>query len=100
MESAEAPTTSKSSVSTTKYIRDSSLLLVGRLLAMAAGLAVQVLTVRYLSKSDYGAFAYALSVVSLGTTVVLIGLDKTITRFVSIYHEHYHYNKLKAEKIR
>ncbi len=78
----------------TKHIRGSSLLLVGRLMSMAAGFAVQVLTVRYLSKSDYGAFAYALSAVSLGTSFALFGLDKTITRFVPIYHEQNDYNKL------
>src|SRR3990172_1258923 len=91
---AAAPAASPSSHLTTKHIRGSSLLLAGRLLSMAAGFAVQVLTVRYLSKSDYGAFAYALSVVSLGTSFVLLGLDKTITRFVPIYHEQHDYNKL------
>jgi len=91
---AAAPAASPSSNLTTKHIRGSSLLLAGRLLSMAAGFAVQVLTVRYLSKSDYGAFAYALSVVSLGTSFVLLGLDKTITRFVPIYHEQHDYNRL------
>jgi O-antigen/teichoic acid export membrane protein len=49
---------------------------------------VQVLTVRYLSKQDFGAFAYGLSVASMGASVVLFGLDKAVTRFVPSYQEH------------
>jgi len=49
-----------------KLIRGSSLLFCGRLIGLALNLAVQVLAVRYLSKRDYGAFAYALAVVAMG----------------------------------
>jgi hypothetical protein len=69
---------------TRRQIRGSSLLLVGRFLSRGVTFAVQILIVRYLSKSDYGAFAYALSIVTLGTTVVTFGLDRAITRFVPI----------------
>jgi O-antigen/teichoic acid export membrane protein len=79
---------------TRRQIRGSSLLLVGRFLSRGVTFAVQILIVRYLSKSDYGAFAYALSIVTLGTTVVTFGLDRAITRFVPIYHERGDYNKL------
>jgi len=77
-----------------KHLRGSTLLLVGRLISMAANFAIQVLIVRYLSKNDYGAFAYGLSIVSLGTQIILLGLDKTITRFVPIYQEEQNYNKV------
>lgn len=77
-----------------RQIRGSSLLLIGKLLAMGGNFAVQVLIVRYLSKSDYGAFAYALSIVTLGETIATFGLDRAITRFVPIYHEQGDYNKL------
>lgn len=80
--------------STKKHIRGSSLLLIGRGISLAANFAVQVLTVRYLSKADYGAFAYALSLASLGSSVAVFGLDKTITRFVPIYQEEGDYDKL------
>lgn len=69
------------------FIRGSSLLLFGRFLSVLLNLAVQVLTVRYLSKSDYGAFAYALGVVSIGSSTLLLGLGKAVPRFVPIYHE-------------
>lgn len=77
-----------------KHLRGSTLLLVGRLISMLANFVIQILIVRYLSKNDYGAFAYGLSIVSLGTQFVLLGLDKTITRFLPIYQEQQDYNKL------
>ena len=72
---------------TKKHLRGSTLLLAGRLIAMLANFAVQVLIVRYLSKSDYGAFAYATSLISLGSSLVVFGLDKTVTRYLPIYQE-------------
>jgi O-antigen/teichoic acid export membrane protein len=77
-----------------RQIRGSSLLLVGRVISMGVNFAVQVLIARYLSKSDYGAFAYALSLVALGETIVTLGLDRAVTRFLPIYHEKEEYNKL------
>ena len=79
---------------TKKHLRGSTLLLVGRGIALATNFAVQILTVRLLSKSDYGAFAYALQLASLGASISVFGLDKTITRFVPIYQEKEDYNKL------
>jgi len=55
---------------------------------------IQILIVRYLSKAEYGAFAYALSIVSVGETVVTLGLDRAITRYVPIYHERGDYAKM------
>src|SRR5215216_5600182 len=77
-----------------KHLRGSTLLLGGRVIAMAANFAVQILIVRYLSKSDYGAFAYVMSLISLGSSFTVFGLDKTITRFVPIYQEKGEYHKL------
>ena len=79
---------------TRNHIRGSSLLFVGRIIAMGINFGVQVLTVRYLSKSDYGALAYALSVISMASMVALFGLDKAIVRFIPIYHEQKDYKKM------
>ena len=79
---------------TAKHIRGSSLLLFGRMLALGLDFVIQVLIVRYLTKEDFGAFAYATSVVSLGASVALFGLDKASARFVPIFHEQRDYNKL------
>jgi O-antigen/teichoic acid export membrane protein len=69
-------------------------MLVGRAIAMAANLVVQILTVRYLTQTDYGAFAYALSFVDLGQSIATFGLDRTITRFLSIDDEHRRFDRL------
>ncbi|MFN8494894.1 MAG: flippase [Caldilineaceae bacterium] len=89
----EAPPSIKPTA-TRKHIRGSSLLLVGRFLSLGLNLIVQILTVRYLTRSDYGAFAYAISVAALGSSVAVLGLDKTVTRFVPIYQERKAYDKM------
>lgn len=68
-------------------IRGSSLLLVGRLASMATNLVIQVLVVRALSRTDYGLFAYATSVVTVLATVVTFGLDRGLARFVVLFEE-------------
>jgi len=77
-----------------EQIRGSTILLAGRLLSKFTNSAATILIVRYLSQSEYGAFAYGLSIVGLGETVVTLGLDRAITRFVPIYEERGEYNKL------
>ena len=70
-----------------RQIRGSSLLLVGRVLGLAIDFIAQVVLVRYLTKDDYGAFALALSLVAIGTTISLLGLERTLGRFAPIYEE-------------
>jgi O-antigen/teichoic acid export membrane protein len=77
-----------------KQIRGSSLLLGGRMLSLAVNFATQILIVRYLSKADFGAFAYGLSMVSLGESLAVLGLDKAISRFLPIYDERGERGKL------
>jgi O-antigen/teichoic acid export membrane protein len=79
---------------TSRQIRGSSLMLVGRAISMGVNFAVQVLIVRYLTKNDYGAFAFALSMVALGESIATFGLDRAVTRFLPIYQERQEYNKL------
>jgi len=68
-------------------IRGSSLLLLGRIVSLAVMCAVQILVVRHLTRADYGAWTYALSVVTLLQSVAALGLDRSVTRFVAIYRE-------------
>jgi O-antigen/teichoic acid export membrane protein len=75
-------------------IRGSTLLLIGRILGLAMNVVVQILIVRYLSKTDYGAFAYALSIVVVAESFAILGLDRAITRFVPIYQERAEYGKM------
>ena len=47
-----------------KQVRGSTLLLMGRCIALLINLAVQVITVRYLAKEEYGAFAFGISMLA------------------------------------
>ncbi|MGH9146510.1 MAG: oligosaccharide flippase family protein [Vicinamibacterales bacterium] len=76
------------------HIRGSSLLLVGRQISLLLNLAVQVLTVRYLTKAEYGAFAYALAFVTPGASLLALGLGKALSRFVPIYQEREEHAKV------
>jgi O-antigen/teichoic acid export membrane protein len=86
--------TSKATDSTRKHIRGSSLLLLGRLVMLGLNFGVQVLTVRYLTKSDFGAFSFALAFVGMSAVVSLFGLDKAVSRYVAIYHEQQDYPRM------
>jgi O-antigen/teichoic acid export membrane protein len=79
---------------TSRHLRGSTLLTGGRGISLLINFAVQVLIVRYLSKEGFGAFAYALSIVAIGESVVTLGLDRAITRFVPIYEERRQYDRL------
>ncbi len=79
---------------TNKQIRGSSLLLFGRLLSTGINFASQVLIVRSLSKGDFGAFAYGLSIVAFFQGISGLGLRRGITRFLPMYHENGEYNKI------
>lgn len=90
-EGAQAPTAGQE---TTEQIKGSAVLMSGRVIEVLANMVVQVLVVRYLSKGDYGAFAYALSFVASIRILVTLGHGRTITRFFAIYEERRQYDKL------
>src|SRR4026209_2408105 len=71
----------------TGHFRGSTLLVFGKFIGLILDLATQILIVRALSRTEFGAFAFGLSVASLAATVALLGLDKTISRFVPLYEE-------------
>jgi len=91
---AGRPRTTDAERETTRQIRGSSLLLIGRTLSLGVNFLTQVLIVRYLTKDDYGAFAYGLSIVALGQMVITLGLDRGISRFLSIYDETEDHDRL------
>jgi len=57
------------------------------MIALFVNFVAQVLIVRYLSKNDFGAFAYAVSVVSMGSSIGLLGVHKAVHRYLPIYLE-------------
>jgi O-antigen/teichoic acid export membrane protein len=70
-----------------RHIRGSSLLLLGRVLSVGVNFGTQVMIVRYLSKTDYGVFAYVLAIVGAGKSLAALGLDRAVSRFLPIYDE-------------
>jgi uncharacterized protein YjbI with pentapeptide repeats/O-antigen/teichoic acid export membrane protein len=82
-----APAAKPTMSATGHHIRGSSLLLLGKILAQVLDFGGQVLLVRYLTKADYGAFSYALSVALLAKGIAMFGLPDTISRFVPLYRE-------------
>ncbi|MSO87362.1 MAG: flippase [Acidimicrobiia bacterium] len=79
---------------TERQIRGSSLLLAGKVISVLVSLVVQIVIVRELTTSEYGAFAYALSLVATASTLITLGIDRGITRFVAIYDEDHQYDKM------
>jgi O-antigen/teichoic acid export membrane protein len=72
---------------TARLVRGSTLLLAARVIAQAAEFGLQLFFIRYLAKSDYGALAYALSIVLLLRAVALFEMPVTLARFLPIYRE-------------
>jgi O-antigen/teichoic acid export membrane protein len=79
---------------TRTQVRGSSLLLVGRVLSMGLNFVTQVLIVRTLTKTEFGAFAYALSIASFAEPLITLGLHRGASRFLSIYDERRDYGRL------
>jgi O-antigen/teichoic acid export membrane protein len=79
---------------TKREIRGSTLFLVGRLILVGLNFLTQVLIVRYLSKADYGAFAYALLLVTNIKAITMLGLDRVDKQFMATYDEERDYPRL------
>ena len=79
---------------TRKQIRGSSLFLAGRFLSMGINFSAQVLMIRYLATSEYGALAYALAVVAFFQPFATLGLHEAVSRFVPIYQENREFPKM------
>lgn len=77
-------------------IRGSSMLLSGRVLAMGINTLTQVLIVRALTKDDYGAFAYGLSLLTFARVAVGLGHNQATTRFLARYDERGDHRHLRG----
>ena len=77
-----------------RHVRGSTLLLVGRLASLLFTVATQVIVIRALSKTDYGVFAYALTLVSSGRILLSLGQGKMLSRFMSTYEESRDYPRM------
>jgi O-antigen/teichoic acid export membrane protein len=76
------------------HVRGSALLVVGRVVTLLLTTATQVVIVRVLTKSDFGAFSYALALVAAGRTVLSLGQGRLLSRFMAKYEEHQDYDRM------
>lgn len=77
-----------------KLIRGSTLLTLGRIIAVLLNFVVQVVIVRCLAKADYGAFAYGLAAVSMGASMAVFGLGRTLNRFAPLFQEQGQFGRM------
>lgn len=68
-------------------MRGSSLLVLGRVLALVIGMATTVILVRALPKAEYGAFEYALTLAGAGRILLSLGQGRLLSRFMAGYEE-------------
>lgn len=84
----------RQAAATRTLIRGSSLLTVGRMIAIVLNFFVQIITVRCLMKADYGAFEYGLSIASMGSSIAVFGLGRALNRFAPMFHEQREFGRL------
>lgn len=70
-----------------KAIRGSAALVAGRVIGIALSLVIQVAIVQALTKSEFGAFGFALSAAALAFQGVSLGTTKAVPRFLGLYDE-------------
>ena len=76
------------------HVRGSLLLVVGRVLALFIGMATTVILVRALSKTEYGAFEYALTLAGAGRILLSLGQGRLLSRFMAGYQEDGDYPRM------
>jgi len=67
------------------HLRGSILFAIGRVVALCINFLVQILTVRYLSKADYGLYAFCLSISGVISVISVFGTDKAVSRYLAVY---------------
>ncbi|MDP5183788.1 oligosaccharide flippase family protein [Blastococcus sp. BMG 814] len=75
-------------------VRGSALLVVGRIVTLLLTTATQVVIVRVLTQSDFGAFSYALALAAAGRTLLSLGQGRLLSRFMAKYEEHQDYDRM------
>jgi O-antigen/teichoic acid export membrane protein len=79
--------TSADPVGMAPQLRGSSLIFVANLAGAFVELGTQVIAARYLSKAEFGALAFALSIVLFCQNIALFGMPLTVARFVPMRRE-------------
>ena len=88
------PTETDSRKMRRSQVRGSALLVVGRVLTLVLTTATQVIIVRALTQSDFGAFGYALALAAAGRTLLSLGQGKLLSRFMAKYEEERDFDRM------
>ena len=75
-------------------VRGSALLVLGRVLTLLLTTATQIVIVRALTKSDFGAFGYALALAAGARILLSLGQGKLLSRFMAKYEEQRDYDRM------
>ena len=75
-------------------VRGSALLVLGRILTLLLTTVTQIVVVRALTMSDFGAFSYALALAAAGRTVLSLGQGRLLSRFMAKYEEQRDYDSM------
>ncbi len=75
-------------------VRGSALLVFGRVITLVLTTATQVVIVRALTQSDFGAFGYALALAAAGRTLLSLGQGKLLSRFMAKYEEERDFDRM------
>jgi len=77
-----------------QHLRGSAILVLGRFLAIVIGMVTQVILVRALTKTDFGAFAYALALAAGARILLSLGQGRLLSRFMATYEELRDYSRM------
>ncbi len=91
---APAPVDADNDQLHTRQVRGSSLLVLGRGVALLLAMATQVIIVRTLSKEDFGAFAFAIALAAAARILLSLGQGRSLSRFLAMYEEQRDYPQM------
>ncbi len=77
-----------------QHLRGSTVLLAGRVGSLVFTTATQVIIVRALTKSEFGAFAFALAIAAASRFLLSLGQGRTLSASLAIYLEEADYGRL------
>ncbi|WP_158579939.1 oligosaccharide flippase family protein [Geodermatophilus marinus] len=93
-DAGRSPDTAGTTTMRRKQVRGSALLALGRALTILLTTATQIVIVRSLTMSDYGAFAYALAIAGSGQVLLSLGQGRLLSRFMAKYDEQRDYERM------
>jgi O-antigen/teichoic acid export membrane protein len=77
-----------------EQVRGSALLVLGRVLALVISLATQVIMVRALTKPEFGAFEYCMTLATSARILLSLGQGRLLSRFMATYDEQGDYPRM------